>query len=61
MLSLLDGQEKIYLSFDIVYKISVDEEIGNILYPIEFLNSLKFNGVPNHDLRLKIDDPIVLL
>ena len=32
-----------------------------VLYPIEFLNSLNFNGFPQHELRLKKNIPIMLL
>lgn len=53
--------KEIYLCSDIVCKILVDDETENILYPTKFLNSLKFNSVPNHDLKLKICAPIILL
>ncbi len=31
------------------------------LYPVEFLNILRFNGITNHELELKVGVPILLL
>jgi len=31
------------------------------LYPMEFLNTLQFNGIANHELELKVGVPILLL
>jgi hypothetical protein len=31
------------------------------LYPVEFLNTLEFNGIANHKLELKVGVPILLL
>ena len=61
ILSLLLGQCKTYLSFD-----SIAPETGNIpdqdmLYPPEFLNSLTFPGIANHEITLKIGCVIMLL
>jgi ATP-dependent DNA helicase PIF1 len=31
------------------------------LYPVEFLNTLRFSGITNHELQLKVGVPIFLL
>jgi ATP-dependent DNA helicase PIF1 len=31
------------------------------LYPVEFLNTLQFNDIANHELELKVGVPILLL
>lgn len=61
VLSLIPNEEKIYYSSDSICKASVCEEDQDILYPIEFLNSLNFNGLPKHELQLKVGAPIMLL
>ena len=33
----------------------------DVLYPIKFLNTLRFPGLPNHKLTLKVGLPIMLL
>lgn len=61
MLSCLKGEEIEYFSSDTIG--DDKEEVANqhILYPTEFLNTLKFSGLPNHKLDLKINAPIMLL
>ena len=38
-----------------------NSEVMQIMYPIEFLNMLRFSGVPNRILYLKVGTPIILL
>jgi hypothetical protein len=49
----------IYRSCDFVCSASTNgmEE----LYPIEFLNTLKYPGIPDHELRLKVGLLVMLL
>lgn len=32
-----------------------------VLYPPKYLNSLKFSGMPNHEINVKVGAPIMLL
>lgn len=50
-----------YLSSDSICKASFKIDQNDLLYPTEFLHSLKFVGVPNHDIKLKVGAPIMLL
>ncbi|KAK4566259.1 hypothetical protein RGQ29_002484 [Quercus rubra] len=50
-----------YLSADSLCKALSNILDQDVIYPIEFLNSLKFLGIPNHKLRLKVGMPIILL
>ncbi|KAH9605454.1 hypothetical protein KSS87_001661 [Heliosperma pusillum] len=60
VLSLIDKDERIYLSSDEVSK--DDTSIGERdLHSTEFLNSIKCSGLPNHQLRLKIGAMVMLL
>ncbi|XP_020102972.1 uncharacterized protein LOC109720334 [Ananas comosus] len=61
VLSMVQTEEQLYLSSDSICASSKNAEENNILYPVDFLNSLKFNGVPDHKLLLKIGTPIMLL
>ncbi|KAK1353856.1 hypothetical protein POM88_052221 [Heracleum sosnowskyi] len=55
------GESKVYLSSDSICKGSVNYESQESMYPLELLNSMRFAGIPNHELELKIGAPIVLL
>ncbi|XP_011011572.1 PREDICTED: uncharacterized protein LOC105116088 [Populus euphratica] len=55
------GHLEIYLNAN-----SVEAPFGHgnnteLLYPIEFINQLEFNGVPSHALALKLETPVMLL
>ncbi|WVZ88360.1 hypothetical protein U9M48_034890 [Paspalum notatum var. saurae] len=61
VMSQIPGEETTYLSSDTVCKAISAQESDDQMYPKEFLNSLKFPGTPNHELRLKVGLPIMLL
>ena len=61
MIDLIDVDEETYLSADSICKASTNIPDQDVMYPIELLNSLKFPGIPNHKLRLKVGLPIMLL
>ena len=61
MLSLVPNEQKTYYSYDPIIHSSENIDKLNVLYPEEFLNTLNFNGVPPHELNLKIGIPIMLL
>ena len=46
VLSLIPGHERIYLSSDSLVDSSKDHGNLDLLYPVEFLNSLQFKGIP---------------
>jgi hypothetical protein len=55
----LNGEEMTYRSCDSICSASTDGT--NELYTIEFLNTLKFPGILDHELRLKVGLPVMLL
>jgi hypothetical protein len=59
IMSKLQGEEVTYLSSDSVCNASTNGL--DSMYPMEFLNTLKFPGIPDHELKLKIGLPIMLL
>ncbi|KAK4594131.1 hypothetical protein RGQ29_017994 [Quercus rubra] len=61
MIDLINVDEETYLSADSLCKASSNILDQDVMCPIEFLNSLKFPGIPNHKLRLKVGLPIMLL
>ncbi|XP_075665627.1 uncharacterized protein LOC142635332 [Castanea sativa] len=61
ILSLVDEEELVYLRSDTVYKSSNSITNLDMLYLVEFLNSLEFPGIPKHKLKLKVGIPIMLL
>jgi len=61
VVSLLPCQEKEYLSCDKTRKPPGTHDAYDLLYPVEFLNSLDGNNFPRHQLILKVGVPIMLL
>ncbi|XP_050256589.1 uncharacterized protein LOC126702031 [Quercus robur] len=61
IIDLLASNEETYLSADSICKASRYIQNEDVLYPVEFLNSLKFPSIPNHRLRLKVGLPVMLL
>ncbi|XP_075633419.1 uncharacterized protein LOC142605877 [Castanea sativa] len=53
MIDLINVDEETYLSADSICKASTNILNQDVMYPTEFLNSLKVPGIPNHKLRLK--------
>ncbi|GKE14874.1 ATP-dependent DNA helicase PIF1-like protein [Tanacetum coccineum] len=48
-------------SADSICQTTNNLEEMQIMYPTEFLNTLRFSGIPNHKLELKVGVPIILL
>jgi ATP-dependent DNA helicase PIF1 len=61
MLSLIPSDEKKYLSCDSIAKTGNSHDFYDLLYPVEFLNSLNKNNFPQHKLSLKKGVPVMLL
>jgi ATP-dependent DNA helicase PIF1 len=55
MIDRFPGKAMMFYSFD-----SVDDDERNN-YPQDFLNSITPNGLPPHELRIKINCPLILL
>lgn len=55
MIERFPGKAKVFYSFD-----SVDDDTRNN-YPLEFLNSITPNGLPPHELRVKMNCLVILL
>ncbi|KAJ1284859.1 hypothetical protein BS78_03G237300 [Paspalum vaginatum] len=61
IITLLPTPEKEYLSADTISKCMDTVNDANILYPVEYLNTLTANNYPLHRLKLKIRVPVMLL
>jgi ATP-dependent DNA helicase PIF1 len=58
---LVPDDEKEYLSCDSILKGADSHDSYDLLYPVEFLNSLNENNFPQHRLCLKKGVPVMLL
>ncbi|GJY16938.1 putative reverse transcriptase domain-containing protein [Tanacetum coccineum] len=61
VLASMLGEMHELLNADMISSTTDNLEEMQIMYPPEFLNTLRFSGVPNHKLELKIGAPIILL
>jgi hypothetical protein len=61
IVSLIPKETKEYLSCDKVIKAPNTHESYDLLYPVEFLNTLNGNSFPQHRIVLKKGTPIMLL
>jgi ATP-dependent DNA helicase PIF1 len=61
IVALIPGDAKEYPSSDSISKNGPNHESYQMLYPVEFLNSLGGNNFPLHNLTLKVGVPIMLL
>jgi ATP-dependent exoDNAse (exonuclease V) alpha subunit len=58
---MLPSDEKVYLSSDSISKSDGYVEQQNKEFSVEFLNTIKCSGLPNHEIKLKKGTPIMLL
>lgn len=61
MMSLVPGDEKIYLSSDTPCSTGSNSNVMNDIHTPEFLNTIVASGLPAHRLKLKVGIPIMLL
>ncbi|CAN1756987.1 hypothetical protein LINPERHAP1_LOCUS6359 [Linum perenne] len=61
LLDQIQGEAHTYFSADSLATTSSNKEALDMEYRLEFLNSLSFNGVPEHDLKLKPFYTVLLL
>ncbi|KAM6543032.1 hypothetical protein CsatB_007479 [Cannabis sativa] len=61
IMNMIPEEGRIYLSSNNICKASINTNEEDLLYPIELLHSLKFNGIPNHDINLNEGAPGMLL
>jgi ATP-dependent DNA helicase PIF1 len=61
IVSSIPSEEKQYLSSDTILKAPDTHDSYDLLYPVEFLNSLNGYSFPQHKLCLKRGVPVMLL
>ncbi|GJU48162.1 ATP-dependent DNA helicase PIF1-like protein [Tanacetum coccineum] len=61
LLNKFPGEEMVYLSCNSVDKTERNAAIDQSIFSSGFINGLKFFGVPNHMLALKVGVPVMLL
>ncbi|KAK9067683.1 hypothetical protein SSX86_011794 [Deinandra increscens subsp. villosa] len=61
VLEMTPGNAKTYLSTDSIVPRLNERGDTETLYPTEYLNGLNFQGIPAHDLQLKVNCPVMLI
>ncbi|CAI0391141.1 unnamed protein product [Linum tenue] len=61
LLNEIPGEQRTYFSSDTLASDNPNTSILQEQYPPEFLNSLSFNGAPDHEIMLKPFTPVMLL
>jgi ATP-dependent DNA helicase PIF1 len=61
IMSQIQGEEVTYLSLDTVCKATMKYNTMENMCPTEFLNKMTIPGIPNHELKLKVGLPVMLL
>ena len=61
IMSQIQGEEVTYRSLDTMCKATTNSFRMENMTPTEFLNTLKFPGIPDHKLKLKVGLPVMLL
>ena len=60
-MSQIQCEEMTYLYLDTVCKATMNYNTMENMCPTEFLNNMTFPGIPNHELKLKVGLPVMLL
>ncbi|XP_012835799.1 PREDICTED: ATP-dependent DNA helicase PIF1-like [Erythranthe guttata] len=61
LMSLLSGEEKVYLSSNSMCRDEQTTEDNAEIYSTEFLNTIRSSGVPSHTLKIKVGAPVMLI
>ncbi|XP_016192424.1 uncharacterized protein LOC107633295 [Arachis ipaensis] len=61
ILTIFSGMEKEYLSYDTTCQVDENKDVQQELFTLEFLNDIKYSGLPNHRLTLRLGVAIMLL
>ncbi|CAN1795972.1 ATP-dependent DNA helicase PIF1 [Linum perenne] len=61
MLDQFPGEEMCYYNYDSIQSDCVNSSTAEDEFPLEFLNSLQIGNFPDHQLKLKVGVPVILL
>ncbi|KAK7312898.1 hypothetical protein VNO77_37136 [Canavalia gladiata] len=61
MLHLMPGESRTYISSDQPSNMNEHSVQQNDIHTSEFLNTINCSGLPNHEIKLKVGAPIILL